>query len=209
MGKHRIKPNYRRRVLRLPDLDHCKLAVLNSLGSLGCKQNLGHPVNDLFELRTEERPHANDDEPATVKTPDPVEKASGQGVECRHGGSEHDQPVCDSYQNEPIWSRSEKAIARKAFDAALGRELHEVIQEAKNMASQIQQSSDLWDLEHYLTQRRKEIDRKYDFRGSRLTDVLGRLLHENRLREEELRGLREDKMKPIRSCAKFLAEEAA
>ena len=35
------------------------------------------------------------------------------------------------YQNEPIWSRSEKAIARKAFDAALGRELHEVIQEAK------------------------------------------------------------------------------
>ena len=24
------------------------------------------------------------------------------------------------YQNEPIWSRSEKTIARKAFDAALG-----------------------------------------------------------------------------------------
>jgi len=67
------------------------------------------------------------------------------------------------YQNEPIWSKSEKAIARTAFDAALGRELHEVIQEAKKMASQIQQSSDLWDLEHYLTQRRKEIDRKYDY----------------------------------------------
>jgi hypothetical protein len=33
MGKRRIKPNFRRRVLRLPDLDHCKLAVLNSLGS--------------------------------------------------------------------------------------------------------------------------------------------------------------------------------
>jgi hypothetical protein len=33
VGKHRIKPNYRRRVLRLPDLDHCELAVLNSLGS--------------------------------------------------------------------------------------------------------------------------------------------------------------------------------
>ena len=73
------------------------------------------------------------------------------------------------YQNEPIWSRSEKVIARTAFDAALGRELHEVIQEAKKMASQIKQSSDLWDLEHYLTQRRKEIDRKYEysFRDSR------------------------------------------
>ena len=32
MGKPRSKPNYRRRVLRLPDLDHCKSAVLNSLG---------------------------------------------------------------------------------------------------------------------------------------------------------------------------------
>ena len=113
------------------------------------------------------------------------------------------------YQNEPIWSRSEKAIARKAFDAALGQELHEVIQEAKRMAKEIRKSSDLWDLEHHLTQRRKEIDRKYDFRGSRLTDVLGRLLYENRLGEEDLRGLRKEKMKSIRSFAKFLAEDTA
>ena len=113
------------------------------------------------------------------------------------------------YQNEPIWSRSEKAIARKAFDAALGQELHEVIQEAKRMANEIQKSSDLWDLEHHLTQRRKEIDRKYDFGASRLTDVLGRLLYENRLGEEDLRGLRQEKMKSIRSFAKFLAEDTA
>jgi hypothetical protein len=84
-----------------------------------------------------------------------------------------------------------------------------VIQEAKKMASQIQQSSDLWDLEHYLTQRRKEIDRKYDYRYSQLTHVFGRLLYEKRLREEELRGLREDKLKRIRSLAQFLAEDAA
>src|ERR1700732_1163913 len=83
------------------------------------------------------------------------------------------------YQSEPIWSRSEKALARKAFDAALGRELHEVIQEAKKMASQIQQSSELWDLEHYLTERRKEINRKYDYRYSQLTHVFGKLLYES------------------------------
>jgi hypothetical protein len=112
------------------------------------------------------------------------------------------------YRNEPIWSRSEKAIARKAFDGALAQELHQVIQEAKRMANEIQQSSDLWDLELHLTQRRKEIDCKYDFRGSRLTHVLGRLLYEGRVDEEQLRGLREDKLKSIRSYAKFLAEEA-
>jgi len=113
------------------------------------------------------------------------------------------------YQNEPIWSRSEKAIARTAFDAALKRELQEVIQEAKQMANQINEPADLWDLEHYLTQRRKEIDRKYEYKYSQLTHVFGRLLYEQRLCEEELRGLREDKLKSIRSFAKFLSEDAA
>jgi hypothetical protein len=113
------------------------------------------------------------------------------------------------YQNEPTWSRSEKAIARRAFDAALKRELHEAIQEAKRMCSQIKEPADLWDLEHYLTQRRKEIDYKYDYRYSRLTHVFGRLLQEGRLSEEELSGLREDKLKSIRSYAKFLAEMEA
>jgi site-specific recombinase XerD len=169
---------------------------------LGCKQNLGHPVNDLFDLRTDgRRSQENDDESDTVKASDPVEKASGQGVQCSHGGAEHDHPVCHSTHL--------KLIARTAFDAALGRELHEVIQEAKKMASQIQQSSDLWDLESYLTQRRKEINRKYDYRYSELTHVFGKLLHESRLSEEELRGLREDKLKAIRSCAKFLARTDA
>jgi hypothetical protein len=113
------------------------------------------------------------------------------------------------YRNEPSWSKSEKHIARKALDAALGQELHEVIQEAKRMANKIQKSSDLWDLEHHLTQRRREIARKYDFRGSRLTDMLGGLLYENRLGEENLRGLREEKMKAIRSFAQFLKDGAA
>jgi Photoprotection regulator fluorescence recovery protein len=112
------------------------------------------------------------------------------------------------YQNDLNWSKSEKTVARTAFDAALKRELHEVMQATKQMANQIDESADLWHLEHYLTQRRKEIDHKYDYRCSQLTQVFGRLLHENRLSEEELRGLQEDKLKSIRSFAKFLAEMA-
>jgi hypothetical protein len=73
----------------------------------------------------------------------------------------------------------------------------------------IQKSSDLGELEHYLTERRKEIDRKYDYRYSQLAHAFGRLLYENRLSEEDLRGLREDKLKSIRSLAKFLGESAA
>ena len=115
----------------------------------------------------------------------------------------------DPNQRDLKWSRSEKAIARKAFDAALKRELHELMQETKKMASQINKPDDLWDLEQYLTERRKDINRKYDPRGSRLKDVLGRLLYENRLGEDDLRGLREEKMKSIHSFAQFLRHDAA
>ena len=38
MRKKKAQPNYRRRTLRLPDLDHSKLAVLNSLGSPGSRR---------------------------------------------------------------------------------------------------------------------------------------------------------------------------
>ena len=66
------------------------------------------------------------------------------------------------------------------------------MQETKKKASQINEPDDLWDLEQYLTDRR-----------------LGRLLYENRLGEEELRGLREEKMKSIRSFAQFLGDDAS
>jgi hypothetical protein len=113
------------------------------------------------------------------------------------------------YPNEPTWSRSEKAIARTVFDAALRRELHAVIREAKRMANQIKEPGDLWALERYLAERRKDINRKYDFRSSQLTRVFGELLCERQLSEEELRGLRADKLEAIRSRAKVLSEDAA
>jgi hypothetical protein len=113
------------------------------------------------------------------------------------------------YQNEPIWSKSEKARARRLFDAALKRELQAVMQETKQMASEIKNPEDVWELERYLTQRRKVIDRRYDFRSSRLTRVLGMLLRERRISDEELHGLPEDRVKAIHSCAKLLSENAA
>jgi Photoprotection regulator fluorescence recovery protein len=112
------------------------------------------------------------------------------------------------YPNEPTWSKSEKAIARTAFDAALKRELQDVMHRTKQMANQIKEPADVWELEHYLTERRKEIDRTYDYRYSQLRHVFGRLLYEGRVSEEELRGLSDDKLKSIRSLAELLAKYA-
>ena len=69
---------------------------------------------------------------------------------------------------EMKWSPTEKVIARKAFDWALGRELQSATLEARSKAAKIQEPSNLWDLEQYLTQRRQEIDRTFDYRYSLL-----------------------------------------
>ncbi len=48
MSKKRIKPNYRRRLLRLPDLDHCKRAVLNSLGSPASRRGYEFAIDQFI-----------------------------------------------------------------------------------------------------------------------------------------------------------------
>jgi hypothetical protein len=64
---------------------------------LGCKQNLGHPVNDLFDLRMDAQRQAKPDGSVPAKeASEAVEKAPEPGIECRHGGSEHERPICDS-----------------------------------------------------------------------------------------------------------------
>jgi len=105
--------------------------------------------------------------------------------------------------SDMTWSRSEKAIARKAFEHALQKELEEVVHKTQRMASTIHQPSDLWELESFLTRRRKEIDDKFDYRYSVLPEVFGALVREGRVYEDELRGLAEDKLAYIRRYAKF------
>lgn len=107
-------------------------------------------------------------------------------------------------QGNARWSQAERKIARRAFEHALDQELQEVMQKVKEMARQIKKSSELWELEQYLTLRRKEINHKYDYRGAKLRFVFGTLLHQGRLTEEQLRGLGDDKLKEFRSYADFL-----
>lgn len=102
------------------------------------------------------------------------------------------------------WSHAEKVIARKAFDRALQQELESLIQEVKNRVAKITEPSELWDLEGFLTERRKQIDFKYDYRYSVLPEVFGRLISEGRLREQDLRGLGEDKLDFARKAAAFM-----
>src|SRR5499427_8625096 len=64
---------------------------------LGCEQNFGHPVNDLFNLRTDAVGPEKDQKPIPADgSSEAVEKGFGQGIEFRHGGLEHERPIGNS-----------------------------------------------------------------------------------------------------------------
>lgn len=96
------------------------------------------------------------------------------------------------------WSQAEKNIARKAFDLALQQEFKKAIQKTKELAENIEEPQDLWNIEEYLTNCRKSIDRQYDYRYSVLPMVFGILIREGKLSEKDLTGLGEDKLRFIR-----------
>jgi hypothetical protein len=102
------------------------------------------------------------------------------------------------------WSRSEKVVARRAFDQALNRELCELIRQAKEMAALANEASDLWRLERWLTERRREIERKYDFRYSVLPIVFATLVKQGLLSGNDLDGLDQEKIELILGAAAHL-----
>ena len=99
------------------------------------------------------------------------------------------------------WSPAEKAAARRAFDTALSRELDSVVLEAKKRIATVAEASELWELERWLSERRREIDETFDFRYSVLPSVFASLLREGRLAEEDLHGLDPEKLEAIRLMA--------
>jgi Photoprotection regulator fluorescence recovery protein len=126
-----------------------------------------------------------------------------------HSDMESLQPSSAQYRpinmHEVKWSPSEKSIARRVFDTALQRELDATTQEVKQMADRIKTPFDLWALEDYLTQGRKEIDRKFDYRYSVLPIVFAQLIlvKDGRITHEELHALAEDKLGYIRLDSEF------
>lgn len=100
------------------------------------------------------------------------------------------------------WSPAEKAVARRAFDLALSRELEAVIREARERAARITEAPDLWELECWLGERRRRIDRTFDYRYSVLPVVFATLLRDGQITEDDLHGLAPDKLDAIRHIAR-------
>lgn len=101
------------------------------------------------------------------------------------------------------WSEAEKKVARRAFDAALKKECAALVKTLKGLAAKAENPVDIWSIHDYLTEQRRTIDRKYDYRYSQLIVVFGRLLRESWIPDKDLEGLSEEKLKSIRDIASF------
>lgn len=99
------------------------------------------------------------------------------------------------------WSAAEKKLAHRVFEAALTAELAEIMADFKARATAVTVPHEMWPIEAYLERKRREIDRKYDYRYSQLLLVFARLLREGRIQEAQLTGLSEEKLAYIRRSA--------
>jgi hypothetical protein len=102
------------------------------------------------------------------------------------------------------WSKTEKTVARKAYDLAYRREMENIKSEIISRAADIKEPAVIWALHDYLTDRRREIDRKYDYRYSVLIRVFADLICDGYLKPEELEGLREEKIEMIMKAKEIL-----
>ena len=101
------------------------------------------------------------------------------------------------------WSKSEKAISRRAFDLAYERECSAIVDELRQLEQQITTPRQIWAIQEYLLEKRKETDGKYDFRYSQLLLLFGILIDEGWISEADLAGLSEDKLSEIRDVVQF------
>ncbi len=95
------------------------------------------------------------------------------------------------------WSKSEKAVARRACQAACNREVTGIVDEVRARVAQLKEPADIWKVNDFLYRKRRDIDDKYDCRFSVMVLVLARLVREGWLKREELEGLSEEKLRQI------------
>lgn len=95
------------------------------------------------------------------------------------------------------WSPKEKKIARAAFNKAYLNEMNSIRHELYRKVMNIKESQDVWKIHDYLTEERKQVDGKYDYRYSVLIYVFGRLLREGHIMRDDLIGLSQEKIEAI------------
>jgi|LGVE01.1.fsa_nt_gb hypothetical protein len=101
------------------------------------------------------------------------------------------------HMNKIRWSKTGKKKARGAFEKAYGRECAELGRKIRAKAKELSGPDYIWRLHDFLTEKRRKLDLKYDYRYLVLICVFAALIKEGWLSVEELDGVGEDKTSQI------------
>ena len=99
--------------------------------------------------------------------------------------------------NDWKWSDSEKKLAHRVYEEARLSELAETLSGFKARAAALASVDDMWLLEEFLRNRRRDLDEKYQYRYSQLPWLFARLVREQRVTPDQLVGLSEEKRSEI------------
>jgi len=103
------------------------------------------------------------------------------------------------------WTKSEKETARRIFDKALDAQCSAITAEVKRMIANLSHPSDIWRVHDYLSERRRAVDRTYEYRYLRLLTVFAQLLCDGWLTDADLAGFDQEKIDSIKDLAAFMS----
>ncbi|MEL6400732.1 MAG: hypothetical protein AAFR26_16935 [Cyanobacteria bacterium J06626_4] len=106
--------------------------------------------------------------------------------------------------SEAEWSAQEKQIAQTALIEAQSREIDGLVQLIREKASKVDDISDVWRLNDFLSARRFDIDGKYDDSEGETLFVLARLAKEGWVKTADLQGLDAAKLAKIAALTRIL-----
>ncbi len=101
------------------------------------------------------------------------------------------------------WTATEKKVARAAFKKAYKQEMRQIQKKVEEIVKRFREENDIWRLHDYLTEKRRNVDEKYDYRYSVLIYVFARLMRDGLIKEEDLKGLSEDKLLKIKALSEM------
>ncbi len=104
------------------------------------------------------------------------------------------------------WSKTEKQIARRAFDKALDVEKARFLEEFKSRSARIDDLPQIWEVIDWAERRARYIDSTYDYRYSRLIHVFAQLVAEKKLDIADLSGLADEKLFGIKTVAEIFGK---
>lgn len=108
--------------------------------------------------------------------------------------------------NELPWTTAEENLLKELTDQAYQREIADFIEELKGQVNRINSEDKLWELYNQLQFRKLELEKKYKKTSNRMM-LLGKLLAEKRILQDEILGFSPARQQTIKHYASLWTDE--